>query len=189
MIPGTGYKCGIADPPWPYDTWSSKGKGRSQEQHYKTMSIGDICRYGHHVYPAMAEDSCMFMWATGFHLPAAFEVLKAWGFEFKSLAFVWVKTTKAGDPSTGLGKWTRTNAELVLLGTRGKPTRLAADVHQIVQAPRGPHSVKPEAVQDRIERLVDGPRLELFARRHRPGWTCCGDQLPAVEDGEEDVFG
>jgi N6-adenosine-specific RNA methylase IME4 len=104
--------------------------------------------------------------------------MEAWGFTYKTVAFVWVKTTKAGTPATGMGFWTRSNAEIVLLGTRGHPKRLAKNVGQIILAPRGEHSVKPEEVQDRIEALVPGPYLELFARRARPGWACHGDQLP-----------
>ena len=177
MNVGTGFKAIVADPPWPYKTWSDKGKDRSQEKHYRTMTLGDILAMKSDIQQAAAKDCCLFMWATGFHLPAAITTMRAWGFEFKTIAFTWVKVTKAGAPVMGLGKWTRTNAELVLLGTRGKPSRLRADVQQIVQAQRSAHSVKPEEVQDRIERLVAGPYLELFARRHRPGWTCWGDEL------------
>ena len=78
-------------------------------------------------------------------------------------------------PQMGMGYWTRSNAEFVLLATRGKPKRLHANVSQIVIEPRRQHSRKPD-LYGRIERLVAGPYVELFARQTRPGWDCWGDQ-------------
>jgi len=74
----------------------------------------------------------------------------------------------------GLGYWTRANSEVCLLATRGKPKRKHADVRQAILEPRREHSRKPDCVYDRIERLVDGPYLELFARQTRPGWDSWG---------------
>ena len=76
----------------------------------------------------------------------------------------------------GLGYWTRANTEACLLATRGHPKRLRADIRQLIVAPRREHSRKPEAIYERIERLVAGPRLELFARQSRPGWTAWGNE-------------
>jgi N6-adenosine-specific RNA methylase IME4 len=80
------------------------------------------------------------------------------------------------DYFTGLGYWTRANPEQCLLATRGKPPRKAKDVRRLVVDRRREHSRKPDVVRDRIERLVDGPYMELFARETKCGWHCLGDQ-------------
>jgi N6-adenosine-specific RNA methylase IME4 len=88
-----------------------------------------------------------------------------------------------------MGYWTRANAEQVWLFTRGKPQRQGKDVPQAIHTydtpavvtSRGRHSQKPDEVQDRIERLIDGPYLELFARRRRAGWTCIGNELDGLD--------
>src|SRR6185437_11270729 len=126
----------------------------------------------------IAADRCvLFMWATSPKLPLAFEVMTAWGFEFKTVAFVWTKRNKIS-PSyfTGMGFYTRQNAEFVLLGTRGSPslTRKDRRVHQIVDEPISVHSRKPQEVRDRIDRLFDGDKIELFARCTVPGWDAWG---------------
>ena len=79
---------------------------------------------------------------------------------------------------TGMGYWTRSNSEVCLLATKGSPMRLATDVHQIVLAPVGEHSAKPEEVRRRIERLFAGPYLELYGRKLVPGWTVWGNEIP-----------
>ena len=131
----------------------------------------------------MAADNCaLFMWAVMPQLPEALKVIKAWGFEYKTCAFVWVKTTKDGDRfATGMGYWTRANAELCLFATKGSPKRLNADVKQVISSPRMEHSRKPDEAIERIERLLDGPYLELFCRRPRDGWVGWGNQLKAAE--------
>ena len=105
-------------------------------------------------------------------------MIEAWGFEYKTCAFNWFKQTKNGEGlTTGMGYWTRANSEVCLLATRGSPKRLNADVHQVIAAPRMEHSRKPDEVLQRIERLVGGPYIELFARRARPGWDAWGNQV------------
>ena len=111
----------------------------------------------------------------------ALATIKAWGFEYKTCAFVWVKQTKNEERfATGMGYWTRANAEICLLATRGTPARLHADVHQVVSTPRMEHSRKPDEVAVRIERLVPGPYIELFARSAREGWDSWGNQAEAA---------
>jgi N6-adenosine-specific RNA methylase IME4 len=126
-------------------------------------------------------------------MPEAFEVIKAWGFEYKTCAFSWMKARGTQpdlfrdemDVQFGLGYWTRANSEVCLLATRGKPKRINADVRQGIIEPRREHSRKPDCVPGRIERLVAGPYLELFARTTRPGWDSWGNQTdkfaPRVE--------
>jgi N6-adenosine-specific RNA methylase IME4 len=110
--------------------------------------------------------------------------MDGWGFTHKSCAFVWTKADARQvemfheeiEPDMLMGYWTRANTEYCLLGTRGKPKRKAADVRQAIIEPRREHSRKPDCVPARIERLVEGPYLELFARTQRPGWTVWGNQ-------------
>lgn len=167
----------LADPPWPFDTWSDNGKDRSPERHYTTMSLAEICALP--VAELAAEDCALFLWSVAWAAPQAYQVLASWGFSYKSLAFVWEK-----EGAFGNGYWTRQECEFCILATRGSPRRLNADVPQLIRAPRGAHSEKPEEAHRRIERLVAGPYIELFARRGRDGWATWGDQVdnPGVEE-------
>lgn len=163
-----------ADPPWLFLQWTRKGYGRSALNHYPLLTLDQIKSYK---LPPMADDSALFLWTTDPLLAQAMEVMKAWGFDYKTIAFTWVKTDKKGGFPIGLGYWTRANPEICLLGTRGKPPRMAKDVRKLIIAPREAHSAKPIEVNHRIERLVRGPYVELFARRKVAGWTCLGDEL------------
>jgi N6-adenosine-specific RNA methylase IME4 len=163
----------LADPPWTFETFSERGKGRSAERHYSCMGIEAIKSLP--VAKIAAADSALFLWATNPMLPAALEVVGAWGFCFKTVAFTWIKQNPSGNGwHFGLGYWTRANPELCLLATRGKPKRLSRSVPQLVVAPVMEHSRKPVEVLYRIKQLVPGPYLELFARDD--GWTKWGDQ-------------
>lgn len=169
------YSAIYADPPWSFDVWSGAGKDRAAENHYPTMSQDEIEALP--VSHFAADDCALFMWAVMPQLPEALRVIEAWGFAFKTCAFVWVKQTQDEQRfATGMGYWTRANAEVCLLATRGSPPRLNADVHQVVMSPRLEHSRKPDEIAARIERLVPGPYIELFARRPRNGWDAWGNQ-------------
>ena len=116
-------------------------------------------------------------------MPDALQVIDAWGFVYKTCAFTWLKGTTLplfpDEPmkdKMGLGHWTRANSEVCLLATRGKPKRMDAGVRQVIQAPLREHSRKPDEVYERVERLVEGPYLELFARRRWPGWEAWGNE-------------
>lgn len=190
------YRAIYADPPWPFATWSHKGQGRSGEAHYSTMSHADI---GALPVAGLAGDDCvLFMWIVQTQIPQATKIVEEWGFTLKSVAFAWVKGS--GLPmfpqdvitKIGMGKWTRAEFEQCWLATRGKPKRLNADVRQVIDQRRREHSRKPDDIYGRIERLVAGPYLELFARTTRPGWDCWGNQTdkfaPAF-DPESDASG
>ena len=112
------------------------------------------------------------MWATFPQLPEALRLINAWGFQYKSVAFVWLKKNRKSESwFYGLGFWTRGNAEVCLLATRGHPKRQAANVHQFIIAPIQEHSRKPDEARDKIVALMgDVPRVELFARQSPPGW-------------------
>lgn len=171
----------LADPAWRYKNRTPRG---AAENHYATMTVERICRIP--VAQIAAPDAALFLWATWPLLPDALRVIEAWGFVYKTCAFAWVKTTKAGNPAMGLGKWTRGNTEPCLLATRGRPERIDMGVPQVILdetfteetlfAPRAEHSAKPPEARDRIVRLLgDRPRLELFAREHTPGWAAWGN--------------
>lgn len=176
-----GYEIIYADPPWKYDD-AAKNRGGA-ERHYKTTKTCVL----EDMVPRPAKDSVCFMWATFPMLQDAIALLRAWGFEYKTVAFVWVKAnTKATDsPFWGMGHWTRANAEICLLGVRGKPKRKGKGVHQLIVEPEivtDPimrHSQKPACVRDKIVELMgDLPRLEMFARERVEGWSVFGDQAP-----------
>lgn len=192
--PRAGAYCVIyADPPWRFATYSDKGKGRSAEAHYDCLSIDDIKRFP--VASWAASDAVLLLWTTDPLLPRALEVIEAWGFTYKTVGFYWVKLNKSAqrrlarghlterDFFTGLGFWTRANPEPCLLATRGAPKRLAGDVPKLLIAPRREHSRKPDETYARIERLLPGLYLELFARQSRPGWDGFGDQEGLFDRG------
>jgi N6-adenosine-specific RNA methylase IME4 len=169
-----------ADPPWRYVTWSEKNQTRSAAQHYGVMTIDDICALP--VADLAARDAALFLWAVNPMLPHALRVMEAWGFKFSTMAFTWAKTTTKTEWSwapkwhMGLGHWTRSNVEIVLLGTRGKPKRVSRAVRQLIMAPRREHSRKPDEFYASVERLVPGPYLDLFSRQTRPGWSQWGKE-------------
>jgi N6-adenosine-specific RNA methylase IME4 len=165
-----------ADPPWDFKIYSPKGKQRSAERYYDTSSLEAI--KGLPIAPLATNDCALFLWGVWPELPSALEVIKAWSFEYKTAAFVWVKQNRDGDGLfTGMGYWTRTNSEFCLLATKGSPPRVVQDVPQIILAPVGEHSEKPETARTRIKRLLVGPYLELFARRTVPAWTVWGNEI------------
>jgi N6-adenosine-specific RNA methylase IME4 len=172
-----------ADPPWAYLWGTGKDGGNfAPEKHYPTMSTDEICNLP--VRRLRDKNCALALWATGPCLPDAFKVMDSWGFRFKTVLFVWVKTNpKAGTIVCGPGSYTRSACEYVLLGMRGHVKRQdTAPISQVVLAPRSVHSRKPEVVQDSIERLFPGgSRLELFARRQRAGWTTWGNQVAGAE--------
>ena len=171
------YRIIYADPPWSYLWGKGKEGGRSApEKHYPTMSTKEICELN---IRKIADKNCvLLLWATMPCLPDAITVMKAWGFKYKTCAFVWVKTKKDGEPLAGMGSYTKANAELCLLGMRGHLKSVDKTVRQIVMLPRLGHSVKPPLIRDEIVRLFgDVLRIELFARQKVFGWDCWGNEV------------
>lgn len=189
-LPPGPFACILADPPWSFRSWSDKGRDRCPdamvrqkglaERHYATMSLTDIKVLP--VADVAAKDAALFLWAVDCMLPQALDVMAVWGFTFKTVAFTWAKAKTNGGWHIGLGYWTRGNPEMCLLGTRGSPRRLSAAVRQLIVAPRREHSRKPDEAHERIEQLVPGARLELFARQSRPGWTTWGAQAGRFDE-------
>ena len=164
------------DPPWNYRDQCRAGK-RGATYKYSTMRIEEIRRLP---IEALAADDCvLFLWATMPMLPEAISVVNAWGFSYKTVAFTWVKTnTKTDSLAWGMGNWTRANAEVCLLGVRGKPKRVSAAVHSVIIRPRMKHSRKPPEIRDRIVELCgDVPRVELFATEKTDGWFAWGAEI------------
>jgi N6-adenosine-specific RNA methylase IME4 len=187
-LPRAHFAAILADPPWRFRTWNKRTsilRTRTNvcaAVHYDTMEIEEICALP--VAQLAAADCSLLLWTCWPNLLDALAVIEAWKFEFKTAAFVWTKA-HAGQVEMfqddingllGMGYWTRANTEPCLLATRGRPKRINANVRQAIIEPRREHSRKPDCVHERIERLVAGPYLELFARRSRPGWTTWGNE-------------
>lgn len=175
-LPQKKYQIIYADPPWTHTSWENGN--RRPERHYPVMSTEDI-----KALPVkdIADDNCiLFMWVTPPHIKEGLDVIDAWGFQYKTFAFTWVKQNKK-QPTLfmGCGSWTRANSEICLLATKGKPKRVSASVRQVILSPREEHSKKPDETRERIIELVgDLPRIELFARQQVTGWDCWGDEIP-----------
>ena len=166
------YQIILSDPPWSYRNMENIQATAAAQ--YSTMSNKDICALP---VAKLADDNCiLFLWVTMPKLNECFNIIKSWGFEYKTVAFTWVKRNKiANSWFWGMGRWTRANAELCLLATKGKPKRINAGVHSLIDTPLQRHSQKPNEVRKRIIDLVgDLPRIELFARERVEGWDAMG---------------
>ena len=169
-LPAGPFGCILADPPWSFKTYANNNLAPTLgEQPYPVMSIDDIMALP--VSSVAARNCLLFMWTVSHLQREAFDVADAWGFRPVSIAFVWDKGRM------GMGYWTRQEAEICHLFKRGKPSRNGKGVRQVIRAPRREHSRKPDEQYERIQRLVDGPYLELFARQAWPGWQAWGNQV------------
>lgn len=184
-----GYRASViyADPAWEWKTWGGpSGKIHSSpDNHYGTSPLNEIMRLP--VAKLAAENCAFLLWCTWPHIVIGshIEVIRAWGFKPSTAAFVWVKQNPSGvGLHSGQGYCTQANTEAVIYATKGSPLRLANDVHQVVFAPVGEHSAKPEEVRRRIERLFPGPYLELYGRKLVPGWTVWGNEIPRDQLGK-----
>jgi len=179
-FPKKKYKVIYADPAWSFKTFSKKGEKRSASKHYSCMGVDDISNLP---ISSIADNDCiLFMWVTDPFLEKGFEVIKRWGFEYKTVAFTWAKGKKNQyldyDFFKGMGYWTRANPEMCLLATKGKPKRKSKNVEQFILSARRKHSQKPDEVRTRIVKLCgDVSRIELFARQKFDGWDCWGDEV------------
>lgn len=173
------------DPAWKFKVRSDKGLGRSAEAHYDCMPFEELAKLP--VADVAAPDCALFLWVTDPMLPKAFDLLRAWGFEYKTVAFYWAKLNKKAKSDTsyfmGGGYWTRANPEQCWLATRGRPKRLSRSVRRLVVDRLREHSRKPDVIRDRIEELVAGPYLELFARETNEGWDSWGNQVGRFDEG------
>lgn len=172
----------LADPPWPM--WGDPNKNAAAGKHYTLMSEATLAALP--VRDLFVGDGALFLWATCPRLDLAIRMIKAWNLHYRGVAFIWCKTRADGGLIHGQGippTATKPTSELCLLATTCKAGRplplLDCAVPQVVLAPRGAHSAKPEVVYGLVNRLY-GERvrkLELFARSRQPGWLAWGDQL------------
>ena len=162
-----------ADPPWQYgDSHNLGGAGKI----YDLMSMEDL--YNLPVKDITADDAVCFMWVTYPFLQEGLNLFNAWGFQYKTIGFQWIKTTKNGKLFWGCGNWTRANSEPCLIGVKGKPKAKVHNIHQVIMEPMTKHSEKPKIIRDKIVELCgDLPRVELFARTPAPGWHVWGNEI------------
>lgn len=176
------YNIIYADPPWTFKTYSSKGvEKKSAQSHYYCMEREDIQNLP---IQNIADDDCiLFLWVTWPCLQEGLELIKKWGFTYKTCAFNWVKKNRKSDGwFWGLGFWTRANSEVCLLATKGSPKRASKSVHQVCDARIREHSRKPDEIRDRIVELCGNvPRIELFARQQSIGWDAWGNEVRKFE--------
>ena len=171
----------LADPPWRFQVYSeATGSSRAASNHYAVMDTADICNLPVAKHLA-APDAVLYLWTTAPFLEKAFTVIAAWGFKYSS-GLVWTKD------KLGTGYWARSQHEHLLIGRRGK-FRAPAPAHRpssVIQASRREHSRKPDEVYSIIERAYpDLPKIELFARHARPGWTAWGDEAPSTTQNKQ----
>jgi len=168
----------LSDCPWQYDDKAGK---RGADKHYATLSMKELMFL--RVGDLAAENCAHFMWVTGPFMLEGIRLLRAWGFRYRNIAFTWIKTNrKSGTLFTGMGHYTRSNPEFVLLGIKGKMERKSASVHSVIMAPMISHSAKPPEIRDRIVELFgDVPRLEMFARAPWEGWEQTGLELDNLD--------
>lgn len=186
-LPNKKYEIIYADPPWEYKQSGSKKNSRGMaKQHYPTMSTEDICKLP--IQRIATDRAILFMWATIPNIGEALKVIEAWGFEYKTAAFVWIKKNKKSNTNFwGMGAYTRANAEICLLGisknTKAKEQVLRHDIHQIIESPILRHSEKPPEVRVKIKELLgDQSAIELFARQEVEGWDCWGNEVNLMEN-------
>jgi N6-adenosine-specific RNA methylase IME4/ParB-like chromosome segregation protein Spo0J len=180
------YRVILADPPWSYTMFNDEGDRGAAATHYNVMTIDELAALP--ISNWAANECALLMWVTWPNLFNSQALFKAWGFEYRTCAFVWAKANASTtnqlvqltDDSNwffGMGTYTRANTEFCLLGVRGSIPVLDHAVRQLIVSPIGEHSAKPAEQYGRIERLFGGPYLELFARGSRPGWSVWGNQV------------
>lgn len=186
-FPDGPYRVIYADPPWSFATWSHRGPGKGASRHYDVMSFADLKRLP--VARAAGDDAALFLWVVQPMLREAMDLIDAWGFRFKTVAYAWVKLkgpANAGrlfyageDVRLGLGYHTRSGFEQCWLATRGRGyRRLSKGEAQVVFAPAREHSRKPDEIRASIGALTGeaAPRLEMFARERHAGWDAWGNE-------------
>jgi len=195
------YSILYVDCPWQYKDKANAGK-RGAEHKYQCMSLAELIGMRPYIDSIANDNSVMFMWATGPIMPDALKVMEYWEFDYRTIAFTWIKTNPKGTGRSldtgqplylatflnregeidtygdflGMGNHTRANAEFVLLGVRGKGLqRVNNSVRSTVISPIREHSRKPAEVRTAIENLYgEQERIELFAREVVSGWDAHG---------------
>lgn len=168
----------VADPPWRFgDALTMEETKRGASSHYSTLALSELLKLP--VKGIASTNALLALWCPASMLEDGLALMKAWGFQQKTV-YTWVKTTKDGIGLTmNMGRTFRACSELAIIGTRGKIKVVSKRERSVELHPNIGHSSKPEGIQERLERMFpEAVRLELFARRARPGWTCVGDESP-----------
>ena len=169
-----GWRTIANDPPWLFADQGSRIATTGCASPYAPMPDDQILALP--VGELAARDAHLYLWATDQHTELALRCVREWGFRF--IQFItWVKTDSAGDPRLGGGHYWRHAAEQCLFAVRGRAPVRRHDVPAVICAPRGRHSAKPDVFFDLVEAMSFGPRVELFSRIERIGWTGHGDQM------------
>lgn len=178
-LPKKKYQIIYADPPWRFKyRHNDNDTSGHNEGIYPLMTLEQIKELS--INNISDNDCILFLWVTDPLLFQGIEVMKAWGFKYKTIAFTWVKTNLINKKYwLGMGYWTRSNPEMCLLGTKGNIRRVGSNVHQLIVSHRREHSRKPDEVRNRIVELCGNlPRIELFARERIEDWDSWGNQVP-----------
>ena len=189
-LPNKKYSVILCDPNWQFKTFSKKGQGRSAERHYPTNSVDEISKLQ---VESIADKNCaLCMWVTDPVLPMAINLAHFWGFNYKTVLFTWVKINKNKDTYfKGMGYYSRSNPEMCILFTKGKPLeRASKNVEQLIVSRIREHSRKPDEAKDRIHQLWgDVPKIELFAReQYDPEhWDYWGNEINKFENEEIEI--
>lgn len=173
-LPTGRFRTIVADPPWPYTNRATDDTHRGRNP-YADMSLEEIEALP--VGDRAHDDSILLLWTTASFLHQAFHCLNAWGFTYKT-ALVWYKV------NIGLGDWLRNVNEFCLLAVRGKPVVNLTNQSTHIEEKRRQHSRKPKAFFRLVEELCPGPRLEMFAREKREGWSSWGAEVDKFDDKE-----
>lgn len=186
-LPENAYGLILADPPWKFLTRSARGEGKSACRHYPTMTRAEL--YALPVWRLAAPNAALCMWFTSTSLPLALDLMKHWGFDYKSLGF-WAKRSRSWTPAEpdpkwafGTGYWAADCAEGYLWGARGRPLIHRGSERNLIEAARREHSEKPEEIYGKCERMFPATRkLDLFSRQTRPGWDAWGDEAGKFDE-------
>jgi N6-adenosine-specific RNA methylase IME4 len=186
------YKTICADPPWPYDApravVGNGGRGSqggraaeiiqaSVDDHYPTMTLAELKALN---VPSDT-NAHLYLWTTNAFMVEAHDLARAWGFKPKTI-ITWVKVKADGTPSMKTGYYYRGATEHMLFCVKGSMRLTGHAAPTCIMSPRLGHSVKPDCSYTLIEAHSPGPRLEIFARRHREGWDRFGNEVESNVD-------
>lgn len=183
-LPNKKYNIIYADPPWKYTeknipplSYNTKnGKYFGVSDHYDTMDVEEIAKIP--VTNITDKNCALFLWGTFPNLKEAVYIIESWGFRYVTVGFTWIKTVSTGKPFFGIGYYTKSNAEVCLLGMKGSMKPVSNKISSVIMSKLDEHSKKPLETRNRIVDLFgDVPRIELFARNRFDGWDAWGDQV------------
>jgi N6-adenosine-specific RNA methylase IME4 len=173
------YQIIYADPPWKATESGTgiRGTANLGDRYNGVLSIEELCNLP---IESICDVNCiLFLWVTFPRLQEGLELMKAWGFKYKSLGFTWIKKNKCADSLFwGMGYYTRQNPEICLIGLKGKMARQSRSIHCVFESPIEEHSKKPSIIRDKIVEIAgDLHRIELFARQKTEGWDVWGNEV------------